>query len=234
MKLFWLSAHVYVLIQIINIFCQTNIKDRIDIHMVAHEDRRFYVVSNASLFSACARSQQKRLQKITGREGPSFLLKWLRSIWCLESDPRQTVWTLRHVKKQLIVAIHHGSIHCCFTDCSAHLFTTWDEHPSVRLQTPTHLQDGFTDSKVQDERKGGSFSWDFYPLSHKVRLEKTEEQFAEAPLLSAILHLHFLLRYYCIYVIVFSTLSDSLWLMSCVWRNNWKYTLESLVLNPSQ
>ena len=30
-------------------------------------------------------------------------------------------------EQALIVAIQHGSIHRCFTDCSAHLFTTRDE-----------------------------------------------------------------------------------------------------------
>ena len=48
-------------------------------------------------------------------------------------------------EQALIVAIHHGLIHCCFTDCFVHLFTTRDEHLPVSLQTPTHLQDGFTD-----------------------------------------------------------------------------------------
>ena len=53
-------------------------------------------------------------------------------------------------EQTLIVAIHQGSIQCCFTDYSAHLFTTRDEHPPVSLQTQTHLQlqDGFTDSEV--------------------------------------------------------------------------------------
>ena len=64
-------------------------------------------------------------------------------------------------EQALIVAIHHGSIHCCFTDCFVHLFTTRDEHSPASLQTPTHLQDGFTDSEAQDQRKGGSSSRDF-------------------------------------------------------------------------
>ena len=75
-------------------------------------------------------------------------------------------------EQALIVVIHHGLIHCCFTDCSVHLFTTRDEHHPVRLQTPTHPQDGFTDSEVQDQRKEGSSSWDFLStLSYKELFE---------------------------------------------------------------